>query len=142
MIKIIFFFFFILVFLSLSQVSAFHDDIYQPRVPLQLLEDLQDMDNPFPATPDRVKLGKKIYYGKGLCATCHSKNGKGVKLPGHPPRDFTDKKWQNTRTDGEIMWVLRNGSPGTEMPVRIGKVINEEEGWSVIHFIRTFVDKK
>jgi len=37
------------------------------------------------------------------------------------------------------MWVLRNGSAGTEMPVRVGKVISEEEGWSVIHFIRTFI---
>jgi len=27
------------------------------------------------------------------------------------------------------------------MPVRIGKGINEEEGWSVIHFIRTIVKK-
>ena len=41
-----------------------------------------------------------------------------------------------------MMWVLRNGSPGTEMPVRIGKVINEEEGWSVIHFIRTLIDNE
>ena len=54
----------------------------------------------------------------------------------------TDKKWQEIRTDGEMMWVLRNGSPGTEMPVRVGKVINEEEGWSVIHFIRTLKDKE
>ena len=94
--KIIFCFFFILVLLTWSQVGAFHADIYEPRVPAELLEELQDMDNPFPATPERAMLGKKIYFGKGLCVTCHSKNGKGVKLPGHPPRDFTDKKWQKT----------------------------------------------
>ena len=115
--KIIFCLFFILILFAWSQVSAFHDGIYGPRVPAQLMEELQDMDNPFPATPDRIELGKKIYNGKGLCATCHSKTGKGIKLPGHPPRDFTNEKWQEIRTDGEIMWVLRNGSPGTEMPV-------------------------
>ena len=65
-------------------------------------------------------------------------NGKGVKVPGHQPRDFTDAKWQKIRTDGEMMWVLKNGSPGTSMPVRVGKVINEEEGWKIILFIRTF----
>ena len=118
--------------------QAFHPDIYEPRVPEEMLEELQDMDNPYPATPERIEIGRKIYFGKGLCVTCHSKNGKGVKLPGHSPRDFTDPKWQDLRTDGELMWILRNGSPGTGMPVRIGKVINEEEGWSVIHFIRTF----
>ena len=130
------------LFLQGDNVGAFHDDIYQPRVPIELIEELQDIDNPYPATPGRIELGKQIFYGKGLCVTCHSKNGKGVKQPGHPPRDFTDKKWQEIRTDGEMMWVLRNGSPGTEMPVRIGKVINEEEGWSVIHFVRTLIDNE
>ena len=118
--------------------GAFHPDIYEPRVPPELLEELQDMDNPYPASPERIETGRKIYFGKGLCVTCHSKNGKGVRLPGHSPRDFTELKWQELRTDGEMMWILRNGSPGTGMPVRVGKVISEEEGWNVIHFIRTF----
>jgi mono/diheme cytochrome c family protein len=126
--------------LPCANVDAFHKGIYEPRVPLELLEELQDMDNPYPASPERIGLGKEIFFGKGLCVTCHSKNGKGAGIPGHPARDFTDKKWQEVRTDGEMMWVLRNGSPGTEMPMRIGKGINEEEGWSVIHFIRTFVN--
>jgi mono/diheme cytochrome c family protein len=130
------------LFLQWDNVGAFHGDVYQPRVPIELIEELQDIDNPYPATPERIELGKQIFYGKGLCVTCHSKNGKGVKQPGHRPRDFTDQKWQEIRTDGEMMWVLRNGSPGTQMPVRIGKVINEEEGWSVIHFIRTLMDKE
>ena len=121
-----------------SVAGAFHPDIYEPRVPPELLEELQDMDNPYPASPERIEAGRKIYFGKGLCVTCHSKNGKGVRLPGHSPRDFTELKWQELRTDGEMMWILRNGSPGTGMPVRVGKVISEEEGWNVIHFIRTF----
>ena len=128
----------IAVLLLASLSEAFHLDNYTPRVPPELLDELQDMDNPYPPTPERIDAGLRIYFGKGQCVTCHNVNGKGVKRPGHAPRDFTDIKWQETRTDGELMWVLRNGSPGTEMPVRVGKVINEEEGWSVIHFIRTF----
>ena len=118
--------------------EAFHPDAYKPRVPAELLEELQDMDNPYLPTPERVDVGQLIYFGKGQCVTCHNVDGKGMERTGHEPRDFTDAKWQETRTDGELMWVLRNGSPGTEMPVRVGKVINEDEGWSVIHFIRTF----
>jgi len=118
--------------------EAFHTDPYEPRVPPELLEELQDMDNPYPPTPERIEAGLEIYFGKGQCVTCHNVDGKGVERPGHSPRDFTDLKWQETRTDGELMWVLRNGSPGTEMPVRVGKVISEQEGWAVIHFIRTF----
>ncbi len=129
---------FALLFVWGGVAGAFHLDIYEPRAPSELLEELQDMDNPYPATPERIEAGRKIYFGKGLCVTCHNHDGKGVKLPGHSPRDFTDAKWQEIRTDGEIMWVLRNGSAGTQMPVRVGKDISEEEGWSVIHFIRTF----
>jgi mono/diheme cytochrome c family protein len=121
--------------------SAFHPSIYEPGVPKDSLEREQENENPFPASRERIQLGREIYFGKGLCVTCHGKDGKGIKIPGHSPRDFTDKKWQEARTDGELMWVLRNGSPGTSMPVRVGKVISEEEGWSAIHFIRTFPGK-
>ncbi len=131
---------FALMTIFLQDTWAFHKSVYEPRVPAKLLEELQELDNPYPASPERIEAGKQIFYGKGLCVTCHKKNGKGKEVPGHSPRDFTDPKWQELRTDGEMMWILRNGSPGTSMPVRVGKVINEEEGWNVIHFIRTFVE--
>lgn len=117
---------------------AFHPDVYTPRVPADYLEKARDTESPFSVSAEKIGEGKEIYFGKGLCVTCHGKDGKGVQLPGHAPRDFTDKKWQDLRTDGELMWILKNGSPGTGMPVRVGKVISEDEGWSVIFFIRTF----
>lgn len=130
----------ILFFLA-QNATAFHKSIYEPRVPQEILEEVQEIEDPEPPTPERIELGRQIYFGKGLCVTCHSKNGKGVRIPGHSPRDFTDEKWQDIRTDGELMWILKNGSPGTGMPIRVGKVITEEEGWNVIHFIRTFGGK-
>jgi len=133
-------FFGILILLAFSSTStkAFHKDIYYPRVPEALLEILQDMDNPFSPTRKNIEEGSKVYFGKGLCVKCHGVNGKGLEVQGHPPRNFTDPKWQDVRTDGEMMWVLKNGSPGTSMPIRVGKVISEEEAWKVILFIRTF----
>ena len=128
-----------LITLPLTSAKAFHKDIYQSRVPEPLLEQLQDTDNPFSPTAENIEEGRKIYFGHGLCVTCHGKDGKGIKVPGHQPRDFTNAKWQEIRTDGEMMWMLKNGSPGTSMPVRVGKVISEEEGWKVILFIRTLV---
>lgn len=117
---------------------AFHPSIYEPRVPPEILEEVREIESPFLDSPEIVEEGRQIYFGKGLCVTCHSKNGEGVRLPGHSPRNFTDTKWQDMRTDGELMWVLKNGSPGTGMPIRVGKVITEEEGWKVIQFIRSF----
>ena len=130
----------ILVLLNFPSTSAkaFHKGIYYPRAPEALLEILQDMDNPFSPTRKNIKEGSKVYFGKGLCVKCHGVNGKGLEVQGHPPRNFTDPKWQDVRTDGEMMWVLKNGSPGTSMPIRVGKGISEEEGWKVILFIRTF----
>ena len=125
------------IFFPLNSAKAFHKDVYYPRAPEALLEILQDMDNPFPPTKKNIKEGNKVYFGKGLCVKCHGVKGKGVKVPGHSPRNFTDAKWQDVRTDGEMMWVLKNGSPGPSMPIRVGKVISEKEGWKVILFIRS-----
>lgn len=124
-----------------NSVAAFHPDVYQPRVPAEKLEDIQEIESPFPDDAARVERGRQIFFGKGFCVTCHGKDGKGVKIPGHSPRNFTDEKWQDLRTDGELMWVLKNGSPGTGMPIRVGKVLTVEEGWNVIQFIRTFNGK-
>ncbi|MCH8313220.1 MAG: cytochrome c [Nitrospinae bacterium] len=132
-----------IVFVASGWQNAFaiHVSIYEPRVPKEILEEVQEIENPYPATEEQIEAGRKIYFGKGLCVTCHSKDGRGVIVPGHSPRNLTDAKWQEIRTDGELMWVLRNGSPGTGMPVRVGKVITEKEGWSVINFVRTFAGK-
>ena len=133
-------FFWILILLTFSSTStkAFHKGIYYPRAPEALLEILQDMDNPFSPTRKNIEEGSKVYFGKGLCVKCHGVNGKGLEVSGHPPRNFTDPKWQDVRTDGEMMWVLKNGSPGTSMPIRVGRGISVEEAWKVILFIRTF----
>ena len=129
MIVIIRWFIFIILITMGRWSFAFHPDIYSPRAPKKQLEMIQEIENPYPATPKRILKGRKVFFGKGLCITCHKKNKKDIQIPGHAPRDFTNQKWQNARTDGELMWILKNGSPGTGMPIRVGKVITEEEGW-------------
>ena len=128
----------ILMFLYGQQARAFHPDEYAPRVPADQLEEIQEIESPFETSAQHIEAGRKIFFGKGMCVSCHLLTGKGKFLPGHAPRDFTDKKWQDARTDGELMWVIRNGSPGTGMPRHVGVAITEEEGWKVIQFIRTF----
>ena len=127
-----------MIVLAGQPVRAFHPDVYTPRVPPEQLEEIQEIESPYETTPERIEAGRQIFFGKGLCVTCHSKNGKGVRMPGHAPRNFTDTQWQDVRTDGELMWILKTGGPGTGMPQRVGKDITEEEGWNVIQFIRTF----
>lgn len=66
-----------------QSAEAFHPSVYTPRVPLNELERIQEIESPFNTTAERIAKGREIYFGKGLCVTCHSNNGKGVKLPGH-----------------------------------------------------------
>ncbi|MGD9852458.1 MAG: cytochrome c [Nitrospirales bacterium] len=94
------------------------------------------------ASAEIVAEGKAIFEGKGTCVNCHGKSGKGdgpagaVLNPG--PRDFTNCKFHKKRKDGELMWVIKNGSPGTGMVPLVPATISEEEAWKVIAYERSF----
>ena len=59
-------------------------------------------------------------------------------LVGKLPRNFTDKSWQTVRTDGELMWILKNGSSGTAMVSFVPETLTEKEAWQIILVIRAF----
>ncbi|MGZ8366930.1 MAG: c-type cytochrome, partial [Nitrospira sp.] len=101
------------------------------------------MKSPITVTPDVIAKGKDLYEGKGTCANCHGQTGEGdgagglLLTPG--PRNFTNCKFHKKRNDGELFWVLKNGSPGTGMPALVkGGILTEEEAWSIIAYERTF----
>ena len=116
--------------------------VLRPRVPPDRIEEAKTWQNPFPATPERIEKGKKIFHGKAFCVTCHGKDGKGLgNIPGlrvKLPRNVTDTTWQAARTDGELFWILKNGSPGTDMASFIPLVLTEEEAWHVLLYVRSF----
>jgi mono/diheme cytochrome c family protein len=119
--------------------------VLKPRVPRDQIAEARSWHNPFPTTPDNIEKGKKLFHGKAFCVTCHGRDGKGLgKIPGlvgKLPRDFTDKTWQATRTDGELLWILKNGSPRTDMASFIPLVLTEEEAWHVLLYVRSFGKK-
>ena len=125
-------------------VPAFAADqsVLQPRVPATQIEEARTWVNPFPATPENIEKGQKIFHSKAFCVTCHGRDGKGLGnipgLRGKLPRNFTDKTWQAARTDGELFWILKNGSPGTDMASFIPLVLTEEEAWHVLLYVRSF----
>ncbi|MYJ54654.1 MAG: cytochrome c [Nitrospira sp. SB0672_bin_25] len=116
--------------------------VLKPRVPPDQIEEARTWQDPFPDTPERLERGREIFHGKGFCVTCHGRDGKGLGdipgLRGKLPRDFTDIQWQAARTDGELFWILKNGSPGTDMASFIPLVLREEEAWDVLSYVRAF----
>ena len=134
-----------LVFLTgngLATVLAADQSVLKPRVPADQSEEARTWTNPFPSTPENIETGKKIFHSKAFCVTCHGRDGKGLGnipgLRGKLPRNFTDKSWQAARTDGELFWILKNGSPGTDMASFIPLVLTEDEAWHVLLYVRSF----
>jgi mono/diheme cytochrome c family protein len=119
--------------------------VLKPRVPIDQIEEARAWTNPLPTTEETIEKGKKLFHGKAFCITCHGKDGKGLGadiesgiLKGPLPRNFTDKDWQAARTDGELFWILKNGSKGTAMASFIPLILTEEEAWQVLRYVRSF----
>ena len=117
-------------------------EVLKPRVLQDQIEEAKTWRNPFEATADNIETGKILFHGKAFCVNCHGKDGKGFGdipgLVGRLPRNFTDKIWQAARTDGEIFWILKNGSPGTDMASFVPLILTEEEAWHVLLYVRSF----
>jgi mono/diheme cytochrome c family protein len=131
-----------LALLGSGAARAAERDPLAPRVPAKRLAEARALNNPVAATDASVAAGRAVYRGVGSCNVCHGEegDGKGIGASGldPSPRDFTNRRWQKARTDGELMWVLRHGSPGSAMITVVPGLISEAEAWNVINYIRTF----
>jgi mono/diheme cytochrome c family protein len=116
-------------------------DPLPPRVPEKERPAAQAMKNPMAASPESVAKGKGLYEGKGTCLKCHGTIGKGdgpgAKLVRPAPRNLTNADWQKARADGEMFWIIKNGSPGTGMVALIPSDITEDDAWHIMNYVRT-----
>ncbi|MBH0199391.1 MAG: cytochrome c [Nitrospira sp.] len=128
--------------LSASVVGAEEKDPLKTRVPADQLADAKANKNPIASSPESIAKGKALYEGKGTCFNCHGKNGDGQgeagKILNPSPRDFTNCKFHKKRKDGELLWIIKNGSAGTGMVSLIPAAITEEEAWNIINYERSF----
>ena len=135
-----------LMLMSATVVGAAEKDPLKPRVPADQMGDAKAMKNPVASTPESIAKGKALFEGKGTCFNCHGKEGKGDGPAGAildpSPRDFTNCKFHKKRKDGELFWVIKNGSAGTGMVPLIPAAITEEEAWTIINYERAFCKDK
>ncbi len=124
-----------------STAPAAERHMMQPRVPADKLEEARALQNPLPDSSDVLEKGKALYQGKGTCFSCHGKSGAGdgIGAMGLDPsaRNFKHHGFWRHRTEGEIFWVIKHGSPGTGM-IGFGSVLTDEEIWSIIQYERSF----
>ena len=81
-------------------------------------------------------LGARVYAQR--CALCHGPAGKGdgpAAAGLNPkPRNHTDGAYMNSRTDEQLLAVIRNGKGG--MPAW-GKILSDEEIHAVLKHVRS-----
>jgi hypothetical protein len=70
------------------------------------------------------------------CIRCHGIDGRGVwDIPDVP--NFTNARWQATRSDGQLARAILEGR-GAVMPPWRG-TLSLEEAWAMARYLRTFV---
>lgn len=133
-----------LVVFTVPAIAQERHRMMQPIVPPDQLEAARALKNPLPYSQEIIDKGKAIYEGKGTCFTCHGLTGRG-NGPGAvnldpAPRNFLHRGMWRHRTEGEIFWVIKNGSPGTGM-IAFGGLLSDEEIWTVMQYEKSFADR-
>jgi mono/diheme cytochrome c family protein len=111
-----------------------------PTAPVEYLQ----MTNPFGRQSEAIEEAKAIY--KRACKKCHGADGKGrgsaTRGMAVKPPDYTDTEFMNSRKDGQLLWIILNGSDPntTEMTGFKGK-LSEDDAWKLVLFIREFTAK-
>jgi mono/diheme cytochrome c family protein len=118
-----------------------HQQMMMPRVPEDKLAEARALQSPLPSSPDIIEKGKSIYEGKGGCVNCHGVSGRGdgpgAATLNPPPRVFRSHGFWRHRSEGEIFWVIKYGSPGTGM-IPFGGMLSDEEIWTVMQYEQSF----
>jgi len=132
---------------GLPRLYPFNErDPLKPRVPPDQLDEARALKNPVPVNDKSLAKGKALYESRGTCYNCHGKAGDGKGLGGATldpsPRNFTNCKFHKKRKDGELFWVIKNGSAGTGMVSLVPGTISEEEAWVIINYERSFCKQK
>jgi len=83
-------------------------------------------------TPDQPD-GAALFKQK--CSMCHGADGKGFAALKTP--DFTDPKWQASKSDKEIASTIKNGKQGTMMQA-FGSQLKDDEIDALVKQIRAF----
>ena len=110
-----------------------------PTAPQKFLK----LQNPLPLNDETLKAGETLFQLQGkpiTCKTCHGTKGDGKAESGFestpPPRNFTCAETMKALPDGQLFWIIRNGSPKTSMFAFPS--LSDKQVWQLIHYIRQF----
>lgn len=102
------------------------------------------MKNPLKPTQENILAGKTLFYfdvKPTACKVCHGLSGNGLGIIFQQlkpkPRNFTCYETMKDLPDGQLFWIIQNGSAGTPMPSFKGK-LETDQIWQLIIYLRKF----
>ena len=100
--------------------------------------------NPLFATAKNIERGKLLYQTEAkpmACKMCHGirGNGNGRLARGlePAPRNFTCEDTMKSLSDGQLFWIIKNGSKGTAMQAH-KFTLSDKDIWQIIHYLKSF----
>lgn len=117
--------FLFVVFASALAMFATSNGGWLAKVP----EHERDRVNPYRDQPDAVLAGRRVFVDR--CAHCHGDDAEGLKK--HP--SLRSVRVQQEATDGDLHWLLVNGSMAYGMPT--WKKLGDPQIWQVITYLKS-----
>lgn len=139
----------------------------EPRTTQRAPDSYYTLENPLVATAVNIARGRELYLAErsgGSCASCHGVDGGGDGPAGQalvpPPRNFTCAPTMRDVTDGQLFWVIENGSGAFHLAARQGaqqvarpgrresftamtsyrQQLTDAEIWQLVLYLRSLVD--
>ena len=119
----------------------------QTRKTVQAPANIFSQQNPLEKNREVIYAGESLFQIEAqptACKICHGVTGNGFGIMAQgltpPPRNFTCRSTMETISDGQLFWIIRNGSPGTGMPAF--KNLKDKEIWQIVHYLRIFSKQK
>ncbi|MDM8566760.1 cytochrome c [Candidatus Halobeggiatoa sp. HSG11] len=127
----------VFVSLNMAVIAAEH---VTPTAP----DDYLAMENPIEeddVDDDLLKKAKRLYKSK--CKKCHGMEGDGQGSAAEDieikPTAFNPAGYMAGKKDGQLFWIMKNGSKGTEMEAfgpDSDAGLSEEKLWELIAYMR------
>lgn len=113
----------------------------QPRATVKAPDEFYNLVNPLENTPAHIEKGRLLFSTdvQPTCVMCHGDKGDGTGGFGADmspkPRNFACNEIMKNIPDGQLFWVIQNGSPETGMPPFQG--LQDEQIWQLVLYIRS-----
>ena len=120
----------------------------QKRFTAEAPDELLNKENPVENSFANLEKGRSFFQTDAqptACKVCHGPGGNGLGMMARglnpPPRNFSCGETMKKISDGQMFWIIKNGSQGTGMPPYKFN-LRDEDIWKIILYIRKFSSKK